>query len=95
MGARTRREDDAVVTPSTTSTRPRPVQEERPVTVTAYPDGPLVVRGEVEVVGEDGRPVGRPRGSVALCRCGFSGRAPLCDGSHQVAARAWRRREQA
>ncbi|WP_461023669.1 CDGSH iron-sulfur domain-containing protein [Thalassiella azotivora] len=63
------------------------------MTVTAYPDGPLVVRGGAEVVGEDGRPVGRPRASVALCRCGMSGRAPLCDGSHQVAARARRRRD--
>ncbi len=62
-------------------------QGEVSVTVTAYPDGPLIVRGDVEVVGEDGEPVPRDRATLALCRCGMSSRAPLCDGTHKVAAR--------
>jgi hypothetical protein len=58
-----------------------------PVTVTAYPDGPLIVRGDVRVVDEDGEPVPRDRATMALCRCGMSSRAPLCDGTHKVTAR--------
>jgi hypothetical protein len=60
---------------------------DEPVTVTAYPDGPLIVRGDVRIVGEDGEPVPRERATVALCRCGMSSRAPLCDGTHKVTAR--------
>lgn len=50
--------------------------------VTVYPDGPLVVRGEVEIRDVDGRVVECAR-TVALCRCGRSALKPLCDGSHQ------------
>lgn len=56
------------------------------VTVRAYPDGPLVVRGPVTVLDEHGDPVPRTRRTVALCRCGKSSRAPLCDGTHKVGA---------
>lgn len=52
------------------------------VTVTTYPDGPLIVRGDFAVCGVDGTPVGTGR-VVALCRCGRSGAKPLCDGSHR------------
>ncbi|MEX1005574.1 MAG: CDGSH iron-sulfur domain-containing protein [Acidimicrobiia bacterium] len=48
-----------------------------------YPDGPLLVRGDfvLEDVATGENPA---HGSViALCRCGRSGRAPLCDGSHR------------
>lgn len=54
------------------------------VTVTPYPDGPFVIRGPVVVMGEGGQVV-RTRNATALCRCGLSGRAPLCDGSHRQA----------
>ena len=57
----------------------------RPVVVTACPDGPLLVRGDVEIVGVDGTPVPRRRRTVALCRCGLSALKPWCDGSHKVA----------
>lgn len=50
-------------------------------------DGPLLVRGHVRVLGPDGEEVPRRRAIVALCRCGLTGRAPWCDGSHKVAAR--------
>lgn len=50
-------------------------------------DGPLLVRGPVRVLGPDGEEVPRSRATVAVCRCGLTGRAPWCDGSHKVAAR--------
>ena len=55
-----------------------------PASVTVYPDGPLVVRGDVEVRDVDGATVSSGR-TVALCRCGRSALKPLCDGSHKVA----------
>jgi CDGSH-type Zn-finger protein len=56
-----------------------------PVTVTACAEGPLLVRGPVVVLDENGDEVPRHRATVALCRCGLSARAPWCDGSHKVA----------
>lgn len=55
-----------------------------PITITAYPDGPLIVRGPIELVDEHGDPVERRRRTVALCRCGASAIRPFCDGSHRV-----------
>ncbi len=54
-------------------------------TITAYPDGPLLVRGEVELLDADGQPVPRRRRTVALCRCGLSAIKPFCDGTHKPA----------
>jgi CDGSH-type Zn-finger protein len=54
----------------------------RPATITAYPDGPLVVRGDFELIGLDGEPVRTGR-MAALCRCGRSAQKPLCDNSHK------------
>ena len=59
---------------------------ERPAaTITACPDGPLLVRGDFDVVSATGEPVPRRRRTVALCRCGFSAIKPFCDGSHKGA----------
>lgn len=55
-----------------------------PVRISAYRDGPLIVRGAVTVTGADGRPVPVRRRVVALCRCGGSGIAPFCDGTHRL-----------
>ncbi len=55
-------------------------------TVTAYPDGPLVVRGDFEVRELDGTVTQTGR-VVALCRCGRSALKPLCDGSHKNSGR--------
>ena len=55
-----------------------------PPRIIAYPDGPLLVRGEFEIVGPDGRPVPRSRRTVALCRCGVSSIKPYCDGTHRL-----------
>ena len=67
------------------SSAPAPPVSHRPppaATVTVYPDGPLVVRGDFQVRGVDGAPVETGR-IVALCRCGRSALKPLCDGSHK------------
>ncbi|MCB2412250.1 CDGSH iron-sulfur domain-containing protein [Demequina sp. TTPB684] len=57
--------------------------EKRP-TITPYPDGPLLVRGDVELVDAAGQPIPRHRETVALCRCGLSTIKPYCDGSHKL-----------
>ncbi|RMF58530.1 MAG: hypothetical protein D6746_09615 [Bacteroidetes bacterium] len=46
------------------------------------PDGPLYVRGEVEIVTPDGTLLLKDT-RVALCRCGRSANKPLCDNSHE------------
>jgi len=62
-----------------------PTDDRRPaVTVTPCPDGPLLVRGDVRFVAADGTEIPRHRRTVALCRCGRSGIAPWCDGTHKV-----------
>jgi len=52
--------------------------------ITVCPDGPLLVRGPVELLSADGEPVEHHRRVVALCRCGRSRLKPLCDGSHRL-----------
>ena len=44
-------------------------------------DGPLYVRGGVEIVDHEGRVVPTDA-RVALCRCGASKNKPFCDDSH-------------
>ncbi len=54
-------------------------------TITAYPDGPLLLRGDADLVTVDGEPIVRHRRTVALCRCGLSTIKPFCDGTHKAA----------
>ena len=56
----------------------------RPVSITACPDGPLLVRGDLQLFDDDGRPVQPSRRTFALCRCGASAIRPFCDGSHKL-----------
>ena len=56
----------------------------RDAQITIYPDGPMLLRGDVEVVGADGEPLPRRRRTIALCRCGSSALMPLCDGTHKL-----------
>ncbi|HTT37730.1 MAG TPA: CDGSH iron-sulfur domain-containing protein [Burkholderiales bacterium] len=51
------------------------------VTVTAAKNGPLLVKGNLEVVTGTGRTILRTQ-STALCRCGGSSNKPYCDGTH-------------
>ncbi|GEA80246.1 CDGSH iron-sulfur domain-containing protein [Cellulomonas uda] len=55
-----------------------------PPRIVACPDGPILVRGDVEIVDDEGRPLPRRRRTVALCRCGSSAIAPYCDGTHKA-----------
>ncbi|MEJ3405729.1 CDGSH iron-sulfur domain-containing protein [Rathayibacter sp. YIM 133350] len=52
--------------------------------ITACPNGPLLVRGEIALVDEHGDAVAANRRTVALCRCGASALRPFCDGSHKL-----------
>ena len=59
-------------------------QEQAPPTTTIvpFPNGPLMVRGRVEVKDRSGEVfVASPR--VSLCRCGHSKNQPFCDLSHK------------
>ncbi len=51
------------------------------LSVTPQPNGPLQVRGPVEICAGTGRTVDRAT-SVRLCRCGGSKTKPFCDNSH-------------
>ena len=55
-----------------------------PTTIVPWPNGPLFVRGDLEVSDRHGESflVG-PR--AALCRCGESDNQPFCDLSHRAA----------
>ncbi|MFF0341619.1 CDGSH iron-sulfur domain-containing protein [Kribbella sp. NPDC004875] len=52
--------------------------------IRAYPDGPLLVRGEFELLDENGDPIPACRRTIALCRCGRTAIPPLCDGTHAL-----------
>lgn len=56
-----------------------------PASITPYPDGPLLLRGEVELLTAEGERIERHRRTVALCRCGLSSIKPFCDGTHKAA----------
>jgi hypothetical protein len=60
-------------------------------TVTTYPDGPLLVRGDFELRDADGRVIDCRQRTVALCRCGRSAIKPFCDGTHKLAPARRRR----
>jgi len=62
---------------------PHPRPEPGP-TITPYPDGPLIVRGNVTLIDEHGDPIERRRRTMALCRCGVSAIKPWCDGTHKA-----------
>jgi len=45
------------------------------------PNGPLRVRGNLEILSGTGRAVARTT-TAYLCRCGGSANKPFCDGTH-------------
>ena len=48
------------------------------------PNGPLIVRGEVDLKDAADKSFGLGgRSQVALCRCGASENKPFCDGAHK------------
>lgn len=52
--------------------------------IVVCPDGPLIIRGDFEIVTPSGETVPRDRKTVALCRCGASAIKPYCDGTHKL-----------
>lgn len=52
-----------------------------PLIIQLAENGPLLVRGAVRVQTADGRLVAEGD-KLALCRCGGTSNAPLCDGTH-------------
>ena len=52
-------------------------------TITPRDNGPYIIKGEVALLDVEGNPYG-VKGTVALCRCGYSYTKPFCDGSHEV-----------
>jgi CDGSH-type Zn-finger protein len=58
------------------------------VSIRVRRNGPLLVRGPVELTDHEGRTL-RLEGKdaegedIALCRCGRSARKPFCDGTHR------------
>jgi uncharacterized Fe-S cluster protein YjdI len=59
-------------------------QEQPPdeTTIDARPNGPLFVRGRLQIVNGEGEVI-REDTRVALCRCGGSANKPFCDGTHR------------
>lgn len=51
-----------------------------PPTVTPLRNGPLLIRGAIQVTRADGTTEALPR--ATLCRCGLSKNKPFCDNSH-------------
>jgi CDGSH-type Zn-finger protein/uncharacterized Fe-S cluster protein YjdI len=66
--------------PSTGKADMLPVRD-GPLAVDPLTDGPLQVRGNMEIISGTGRVVARLE-SARLCRCGASNTKPFCDGSH-------------
>jgi len=56
----------------------------KPVSIEACPNGPLLMRGDFELVDADGQAIDPGRRTVALCRCGLSAIKPFCDGTHKA-----------
>ncbi len=58
--------------------------DDAPLEISAAANGPLLLSGPFEVVGDDGQ--AHFRGTkAALCRCGQSATKPFCDGRHKAA----------
>jgi uncharacterized Fe-S cluster protein YjdI len=55
--------------------------DRKPPTIQVAPRGPYLVGGVEILVDTDGRPC-EAEPSMALCRCGYSGSKPFCDGAH-------------
>ncbi|HUA87991.1 MAG TPA: CDGSH iron-sulfur domain-containing protein, partial [Steroidobacteraceae bacterium] len=66
--------------PASGATDMLPVRD-GPLAVDPQPDGPLKLRGNLEIISGTGRVVARVT-SANLCRCGGSASKPFCDGTH-------------
>jgi CDGSH-type Zn-finger protein len=57
-----------------------------PLIIRCRENGPLVLKGDFQIVDHQGNAFEIPRDKewVALCRCGASKNKPFCDGSHKA-----------
>lgn len=60
-----------------------PNTPERPRRIRVQRDGPLLIEGPVEVLGEHGEVTVSHRFTVAVCTCRRSRNFPWCDTSHR------------
>lgn len=58
------------------------VAKETPVSVKIMADGPIIVKGNFNLVYDDTRKEVH-EGMISLCRCGASDHMPFCDGRHR------------
>jgi CDGSH-type Zn-finger protein len=65
---------------------PGPSRDKDAVVITAYRDGPLIVRGPFALLDADASPLPTRPAPTALCRCGKSRHKPFCDGTHKQTA---------
>jgi CDGSH-type Zn-finger protein len=66
--------------PPTTQADPIP-EVDGPLAIDPQPNGPLAVRGNLQIISGTGRVVARTV-TTNLCRCGGSSTKPFCDGTH-------------
>jgi CDGSH-type Zn-finger protein len=52
------------------------------IKLTALPDGPYRLEGQVTIFDREGQPIPDRGAPVFLCRCGRSADKPFCDSSH-------------
>lgn len=52
------------------------------VEINIIENGPILVKGET-IVTKDGKKI-EVKENYALCRCGKSGKQPMCDGTHKT-----------
>jgi CDGSH-type Zn-finger protein/uncharacterized Fe-S cluster protein YjdI len=71
---------DASGEPRSRETEMLPVRD-GVLAIDPQPDGPLAIRGNLELTSGTGRVVARVT-SARLCRCGGSASKPFCDGTH-------------
>ncbi|MDW3681006.1 CDGSH iron-sulfur domain-containing protein [Cupriavidus sp. CV2] len=57
-------------------------QRDGPLDIHPIPNGPLRVKGNLEVISGTGRTITRMT-EAWFCRCGQSGNKPFCDGTHK------------
>jgi CDGSH-type Zn-finger protein/uncharacterized Fe-S cluster protein YjdI len=75
---------DASGEPSPADARPDMLEvRDGPLAIDPQVDGPLRVRGSLEITAGTGRVVARIKGGY-LCRCGGSKNKPFCDGTHRA-----------
>jgi CDGSH-type Zn-finger protein len=53
-------------------------------TITPSKNGPYIVRGDFQLLDQDGNEIPLRREVIALCRCGRSRSRPFCDGTHKL-----------